>query len=298
MRKPIEFYSEGVKLDGDLFLPDDLKPGEKRAGVVLCHGYTGVKDLYLPDNAAVLNEAGYVVLTFDYKGWGKSEGQRSRLAPFSRMADVLSAVTFLGIQEAVDKDQIGIYGTSYGCATVVFAAAIDPRVKCTVGVIGMGHGGRWMRSVRRPDEWVDLLERSEKDREKRVVSGQSEMVAREEILLPDRQSAALAAAARAGNPNAVGKIPLEFIDETLQFHPEWVVDKISPRPLLLIAAGDDRLVPPEDCKSLYDKALEPKKLVTVPGFGHYEIYVKPAFDVVMDETVAWFNQYMPARPAA
>ena len=295
MRKPIEFYSEGVKLDGDLFLPADLKQGEVRAGVVLCHGYTGVKDLYLPDNAAVLNEAGYVVLTFDYKGWGKSEGARSRLAPFSRMADVLAAVTFLGIQGEVDKTRIGIYGTSYGCATVVYAAAIDERVKCTVGVIGMGHGRRWMRSVRRPDEWVDLLARSENDREKAVVTGESEMVAREVVLLPDRQSAALAAAARAGNPNAVGKIPLEFVEETLQFHPEWVVDKISPRPLLLIAAGDDRLVPPEDCQALFNKALEPKKMVTVPGYGHYEMYVKPAFDAVMDETVAWFGEHMPAR---
>jgi fermentation-respiration switch protein FrsA (DUF1100 family) len=295
MRKPIEFYSEGVKLDGDLFLPADLKQGEVRAGVVLCHGYTGVKDLYLPDNAAVLNEAGYVVLTFDYKGWGKSEGARSRLAPFSRMADVLAAVTFLGIQGEVDKTRIGIYGTSYGCATVVYAAAIDERVKCTVGVIGMGHGRRWMRSVRRPDEWVDLLERSENDREKAVVTGDSEMVVREVVLLPDRQSAALAAAARAGNPNAVGKIPLEFVEETLQFHPEWVVDKISPRPLLLIAAGDDRLVPPEDCQALFNKALEPKKMVTVPGYGHYEMYVKPAFDAVMDETVAWFGEHMPAR---
>jgi fermentation-respiration switch protein FrsA (DUF1100 family) len=297
MRKPIEFYSEGVKLDGDLFLPADLKQGEVRAGVVLCHGYTGVKDLYLPDNAVVLNEAGYVVLTFDYKGWGKSEGARSRLAPFSRMADVLAAVTFLGIQGEVDKTRIGIYGTSYGCATVVYAAAIDERVKCTVGVIGMGHGRRWMRSVRRPDEWVDLLERSENDREKAVVTGESEMVAREVVLLPDRQSAALAAAARDGNPNAVGKIPLEFVEETLQFHPEWVVDKISPRPLLLIAAGDDRLVPPEDCQALFNKALEPKKMVTVPGYGHYEMYVKPAFDAVMDETVAWFGEHMPPRTA-
>lgn len=295
MRKPIEFYSEGVKLDGDLFLPDDLKQGEVRAGVVLCHGYTGVKDLYLPDNAALLNEAGYVVLTFDYKGWGKSDGARSRLAPFSRMADVLAAVTFLGIQDEVDKTRIGIYGTSYGCATVVYAAAIDERVKCTVGVIGMGNGRRWMRSVRRPDEWADLLERSENDREKAVVTGKSEMVAREVVLLPDRQSAALAAAARAGNPNAVEKIPFEFVEETLQFHPEWVVDKISPRPLLLIAAGDDRLVPPEDCQALFNKALEPKKMVTVPGYGHYEMYVKPAFDAVMDETVAWFGEHMPAR---
>jgi fermentation-respiration switch protein FrsA (DUF1100 family) len=55
-------------------------------------------------------------------------------------------------------------------------------------------------------------------------------------------------------------------------------------------------VPPEDCQILFDKALEPKKLVTVPGYGHYEVYVKPAFDAVMDETVAWFTQYMPPRP--
>ena len=43
MEKPVNFYSEGVKLAGDLFLPGDLRPGEKRAGIVLCHGYTGVR---------------------------------------------------------------------------------------------------------------------------------------------------------------------------------------------------------------------------------------------------------------
>ncbi|MBV9836424.1 MAG: alpha/beta hydrolase [Alphaproteobacteria bacterium] len=294
MRQPVSFYSEGVKLDGDLFLPDDLQPGQKRAGIVLCHGYTGVKDLYLPDNAAELNRAGYVVLTFDYKGWGKSEGSRSRLAPYSRVADVQAAITFLGLQPPCDKQRIGIYGTSYGCATVVFTAAIDARVKCTIGVVGMGHGGRWMRSVRRPDEFHDLLDRSEKDRERRVLSGQSEFVPREEILLPDRQSAELAAKARAANPNAVGTIPLEFIDETLSFHPEWVVAHISPRPLLLIAAGDDRLVPPEDCQSLFEHAKEPKKLVVLPGYGHYQVYTKPAFDDVMRETIAWLRQHLPA----
>ena len=38
MLKPVTFYSEGVKLVGDLFLPADIKPGERRAGIVLCHG--------------------------------------------------------------------------------------------------------------------------------------------------------------------------------------------------------------------------------------------------------------------
>ena len=81
MRKSVTFFSDGVRLAGDLYLPDDLARGEKRAGIVLCHGYTGVRNLYLPDNARVLNETGYVVLNFDYKGWGDSEGPRPGLRP-------------------------------------------------------------------------------------------------------------------------------------------------------------------------------------------------------------------------
>ena len=294
MKKAIAFYSEGVRLVGDVFYPEGLRPSERRAGVVLCHGYTGVKDLYLPDNARVLHEAGYVVLTFDYKGWGDSEGPRSRLAPYSRVADVQAALTFLGSLPEVDAARLGIYGTSYGGATVVWTAAIDPRVKCVVSVVGIGNGTRWMRSVRRPDEFHDVLGRADQDRVRQVVEGKSEFVKREEILLPDRQSAELAAAARRNNPAAVGTIPLEYIHETLQFNPEWVVDKIAPRPVLFITTDDDRLVPPEESVALHARAGEPKKLVILKGYGHYEVYLEPAFSEVMRETTAWFRRHLPA----
>jgi hypothetical protein len=295
MKKPINFYSEGIKLVGDLYYPDGPAAGEKRAGIVLCHGYTGVKDLYLPDNARVLNQAGYVVLTFDYKGWGESEGPRTRLAPMSRVADVQAALTFLGLQPEVDADRLGIYGTSYGGATVTWVGAIDERAKCIVSVVGIGNGRRWMRSVRRPDEWHDLLARSAADRAKRVLDGQSEWVERTEVLLPDRQSAELAAAARRNVPGAINTLPLEYVDETLSFHPEWVVDRIAPRPILFITTDDDRLVPPEESEALYARAGEPKKLVVLGGYGHYEVYAEPAFGEVMRETVAWFAKYLPAK---
>lgn len=294
MKQAITFFSEGHKLVGDLYTPDNLQATDQRAGIVLCHGYTGVKDLYLPDNARVLNEAGYVVLTFDYKGWGDSEGARSRLAPWSRVADVQAALTFLGLQDGVDAQRLGIYGTSYGGATVVWAAALDERVKCVVSVVGVGDGRRWMRSVRHPDEWHDMLLRAKQDREQRVLSGESQLVEREQVLLPDRQSADLAAKARANNPSAVGTIPLEYVDETLSHHADWVVDKIAPRPVLFINSDDDRLVPAQESQSLYDKAGEPKKLVTLSGVGHYEVYIPPAFDQVMAETLEWFNRYLPA----
>ncbi|MBS0638593.1 MAG: alpha/beta fold hydrolase [Proteobacteria bacterium] len=292
--QPVSFYSEGVRLSGDLFLPEGLKSGDKRAGIVLCHGYTGVRNLYLPDTAKALNDVGYVVLTFDYKGWGDSDGPKSRLAPYSRVADSQAALTFLGAQDMVDAERLGIYGTSYGGATVVWVAAVDPRVKAVVSVVGIGHGRRWMRSVRRPDEFVDLLKVSEADRVRRVMTGQSEFVDRNSVLLPDRQSAELAAAARRGNPGAVSEIPLEFIDDTLGFHPEWIVDKISPRPVLFITCDDDRLVPPEESESLYAHAKEPKKLVVLKGWGHYEVYAGEAFRQVIEPTIAWYQEHLPA----
>src|SRR6185437_3781703 len=123
----------------------------------------------------------------------------------------------------------------------------------------------------------DLLERSKADRIRRVMTGQSEFADRSSVLLPDRQSAELATAARCNNPGAVSEIPLEYIDETLGFHPEWVVDKIAPRPVLFITSDDDRLVPPEESQALYAKAGEPKKLVVLKGWGHYEVYAGEAF---------------------
>lgn len=290
----VTFYSEGCRLQGDIFRPDGESESAGRPGVLLCHGYTGVRNLYLPDNARVLVEAGYVVMTFDYKGWGDSDGPPGRLAPHGRVADCHAALTVLAMQDDVDADRLGIYGTSYGGGTVVWLAAIDHRVRAVVSVVGVGHGARWMRSVRRPDEWFDMLAESAADRAERATTGESKVVERGHVLLPDRQSAELAAAARKGNPGAINQLPLEYVDETLAFNPEWVVDKIAPRAVLFITTDDDRLVPPEESIAMHARAGEPKKLVVLRGYGHYEVYVEPAFSEVMAETVAWFDQYLLA----
>jgi len=234
-------------------------------------------------------------MSFDYKGWGESEGTRSRLAPYSRVMDAQAAMTFLGLQPEVDGERLGIYGTSYGGATVSWVGAVDQRAKCIVSVVGIGHGARWMSRVRRVDEWYDLQERSKADREHRATTGQSEMVERSEILLPDRQSAKLAEAARSKNPAAVGTIPMEYVDDTVGFNPEWIVDKISPRPILFITTDDDRLVLPEESEQLFNHAGEPKKLVVLKGYGHYEVYAEPAFSEVMAAAVDWYQKYLPAR---
>jgi fermentation-respiration switch protein FrsA (DUF1100 family) len=292
--KRVTFFSEGVKLVGDLYIPEGLAAGEKRAGIVLCYGYTGVRTLYEPPTAQALSQAGYVVLIFDYKGWGESDGPKTRLSPYGRVIDTQAALTFLSIQPQVDANRVGLYGSSYGGATVIFTAAIDPRVKTVVSVTGVGNGLRWMRSIRRPDEYADMLDRAAADRAMRVTTGKSEFVERNEILIPDRLSARIAAETRKNNPLVVSKVPLEYIDDTAGFNPEWVVDKIAPRPALFVTTDNDRLIPGE-VDSMYAHANEPKKLVVLKGFGHYELYSGEGFRQLTEVTLSWFTEKLPAR---
>ncbi len=74
----VTFFSEGARLVGNLFLPANLQPGERRPGIVLCHGFTGVRQLTLPDYARQFAQAGFIALIFDYRGFGESEGAKLR----------------------------------------------------------------------------------------------------------------------------------------------------------------------------------------------------------------------------
>ena len=53
--------------------------------------------------------------------------------------------------------------------------------------------------------------------------------------------------------------------------------------------------PPEESQALYARAGEPKKLVMLKGFGHYQVYAEPAFSEVMDATLEWYHRWLPAK---
>lgn len=44
--RTVYFYSEGYKLDGTLYLPDDIQPGEQRPAIIPNSGYQGFNKFY------------------------------------------------------------------------------------------------------------------------------------------------------------------------------------------------------------------------------------------------------------
>ena len=74
-RTDVTFTSQGLRCAAWYYVPIGLKSGEKRPAIVMAHGFTGVKEMYLDGFAKKFAEAGMVVLVFDYRYFGGSEGE-------------------------------------------------------------------------------------------------------------------------------------------------------------------------------------------------------------------------------
>jgi dienelactone hydrolase len=156
--QPVDIWSDGTRLSGNLFFPENIKEGDKLPAVILCHGWGGLRahlnQAYAPHIAA----AGYVVLTFDYRGWGDSDCRlvlkekmpewdkngeavvrvqaiRALVDPADQTEDIFNCIDFIVGEPNVNTDQIGLWGTSYGGGHVLYIAAHDKRVKCIVSQV-------------------------------------------------------------------------------------------------------------------------------------------------------------------
>ena len=71
----VDIWSDGTRLSGDLSYLKGLQSGDKQPAVILCHGWGGLRSHLNQAYAPEFAKAGYVVLTFDYRGWGDSDSR-------------------------------------------------------------------------------------------------------------------------------------------------------------------------------------------------------------------------------
>jgi len=202
----VNFYSEGDKLVGDLYLPDSDQ-GKPFPGIVQGPGFLGLKDAkHYIMMFEKLCAAGYACLCFDYRGWGESEGkQRGWVMPQWQVEDIRNAITYMQTRPDIDPDRIATYGSGgTGGGNAVYVAAIDSRVKCCVSYLGVSSGRDWLHCMRREYEWVDYLKMIEEDRKKRVTTGSGAIVSAREggimVQTPERQTTTIKKDVRRGDP--------------------------------------------------------------------------------------------------
>src|SRR6266481_3122041 len=89
----------------------------------------------------VFVKGGLAVLVYDNRCFGASDGEpRQEIDPILQVRDYQHAISFARTLPEVDKERIGIWGTSYTGGHVLIVAAIDKRVKCVVSQVPVVSG--------------------------------------------------------------------------------------------------------------------------------------------------------------
>ena len=74
------------------------------------------------------------------------------------------------------------------------------------------------------------------------------------------------------------------------YEPGVWISRISPTPLLMVVASHDTITVTDLALAAYEKALQPKRLVMLPG-GHFDGYSK-YFEDSSSAAVGWFREHL------
>ncbi|MEH6590070.1 MAG: alpha/beta fold hydrolase [Halioglobus sp.] len=287
--KAITIWSQGVRLAGDLYKPKDLQANEKRPGILLVAGWGGSKENLKKNYAPQFAEQGFIVLAFDYKSWGQSDGPlvpidslapseesgevkvhaahiRKVVNPYSMLADVRASLDYLSGEPQVMADNLGIWGTSFGGALSLVMASSDDRIRAYVDQMGPVNFGYNYKDL--PQELTRKMSVSR---------------------------------ARGESPPFPG--PEVFKNPGLKGYPDWAalkrfdpmshVDSLQV-PTLIIDAEDEALFDrTKNGLLLHDtiKGRVDSRYIVYPG-KHYDMYQGDNRAAAAAEAVNWFNRHL------
>ena len=278
--------SEGVRLQAELFSLKSLA-GKPLPTIIQAHGWGGVAANFRWDALALAN-AGYLVIDFDYRGWGQSDGRivlkappekkddrrfnaqveelREYVDPLEQTTDWFNVINWAMGESMVDKERLGLRGSSYSGGHVFYVAARDPRVKAVVSQVG-AFDSRWVVS----------------DAEQiKTTYDEATRRARGELGYPEPRTRVVG--------NLIGA-PIR--DKLLHYAPVEEAAKVKDCAALFVVAEKEELFDNKDhAKLAYDRMPgTKKKYVSVPNITHYGIYREQRQQAIK-LAIEWFDQYL------
>lgn len=281
--------SEGTRMAAELFAPKNAA-SEKLPTIVMAHGWGGVASQLRPD-AINFARAGYLVLIFDYRGWGASDSRvvlttpqpertsdrkftaevqevREVVDPIDQTTDLANAVSWVYGDPQCDREHIGLWGSSYSGGHVIYVAARDPRVKATVS------------QVPALDSRTMVLAGNQREKTYAEASARTHG----ELGYPEPGA------------RVIGNLRGAPISEKLmQYAPVDDIAKAEQCATLFILAENEELFDNREHGILaHERGKGPKKLIVIPKITHYGVYLgarKQAQQMAID----WFDEHLKAK---
>ena len=290
----------GITLAADLYLPKN-RQNEKLPALAISGPFGAVKEQSSGLYAQTMAERGYVSLAFDPSYTGESSGEpRNVASPDINTEDFSAAVDYLGLQDFVSKERIGIIGICGLGGMALNAVAVDKRVKAVVTtsmydmtrVMSKGYYDKQTLEQR-----TEVLEKLSQQRWVDAKNGESALSPR---ILPEKLKGDEPLFVkqyfdyyrtdrgfhpRSANSNSAWTvtIPLSFMNMPILSY----VKEISPRPILIIAGQDahSRYF----SEDIYKAAAKPKELMIIPDTNHVDLYDRMD-KIPFDKITNFFNE--------
>jgi len=228
---PTEFVSSDEMLRGHIVKPLGNGP---YPGICKFHGLPGSSD-QVHGVASSLAFAGFLVLTFDFRGFRHSEGTFSLAG---QIDDAHSAISHILSLEWTMKDWTGVFGASFGAAIAVCTAARDERI----------------RSICLRAPVYDTRQFAESQVAELVLNDIAYSV-------PDEMHGIEDQSTRMTLLN-------NLRSDAMIYNPMNDISKLSPRSIFITTGDSDMLIDVDGVRRFYERASKPKKMVVIRGADH------------------------------
>ncbi len=302
-RQKVTFKNRfGIVLSGDLYLPKHAK-AEPLSALAISGPFGAVKEQSSGLYANQMAERGFIALAFDPSYTGESSGEpRNVTSPDINTEDFSAAVDFLGLQQNVDRNKIGIIGICGFGGFALNATAVDQRVKAVATtsmydmtrVMSKGYNDS-MTFEQRSKTLEDLGQQRWKDAEQgKPAAGPRNLPERlqgnEPPFVVDYFN--YYRTPRGFHPNSVNSNGAWLVTNPISFMNMPIltyIAEISPRPILMIAgANAHSRYFSEDA---YKMASEPKELIIIPLAVHVDLYDKVTV-IPFDKLEIFFKHHL------
>jgi uncharacterized protein len=299
MWRDVTFASGGEQCCGWLYTPEQLPSSVKAPTIVMANAITAVKEMVLPGYAERFAAAGYVCLAFDFRYLGASGGHpRGQIFASEQIDDLRNAISWLSLQPEVDPNRIGAWGASFGGGHVLHLSAFDRRIKAAVATAPSMRASDTLELFMGRQGLMQILGFLGWERTNRYQSGAATTMkavsdGSENAMLPNPEALEFyTRLARTVAPRWNNQVTIESLEKLIEYDPADLIELISPTPLLVVAGENDRTQPPNAVPQAFERAGEPKKLVTV-ACGHTDLLDKVEFvDRAAGAAIEWFKRYL------
>ncbi len=288
----VTIHSDGIRLAGDFWAPPGGDPETPRPAILLVHGWGGSKDHLNRAYAPQFSEMGYYVLTFDYRGWGDSDGElrpvgalpdgrgdvfetqvreyRQIVDPIKQYDDIEAAIDWLMTQPGVDRSRLAVWGSSLGGGLALKTAVNHPEIDVLIIQIGNVNPQASIQKV----------------------PGDSPVAPRNIELL--RSAIARGEAPAFPGPEAATKGLEGFVHYPgmLRHEPMVGIESLKAATLIIDAEDEELFDTDENGRLLYERIKDQTtvRYETLPG-SHYELYVDEGYAAALELEKNWLEEH-------